>query len=650
LAPAREWRDFILGGLLLLLLCGVGYFPSLSGQWIWDDPDYVVNNPNLRGLSGLIRTWTDLQSLPQWYPVVHTTFWVEYQLAGLNPLIYRVNNLLLHAFAAVLLWRILRRLQVPGSYLAAVVFAVHPVHVESVAWITERKNTLTLFFYLLAAWFYLRSVHWLAGEPVRPSRREWMISGVLFVLALLSKTVTASFPAAMLLLHWWKQGSVRWSIVRPLIPFFVLGLLAGSITGWLERVHVGARGHEWVYGSGPVDEFVARSLIAGRAIWFYAGKIVWPSGLSFMYERWNPADRSLWSFALLFGAVLLPILAVLLRHRIGRGPACGLLFFGGTLLPALSFVNVYPHRYSFVADHFQHLASLGLIVLLAGWVGSACQRLRPLARIDLERATTVAVAIPLLLITRSYSAVYQDEGTVWEHTVRRVPNSWVAHTRLGVLAAGEGRTEDAIRYHEEALRLRPEAADPWYNIGSARMMQNRVPEARAAFHKALELSLPRTAVHVETLVALGKLALYRDSDLVAATRWLSDALQQHPYHAEANFHMGVLLDRQGQREQAIVCFRRAVQQAPEMAEAHEFLGSALARAQSYPEAAGHFQQVVRINPENANAWRSLGYCLVAMGKPREAQDAFLKVLRLVPGDPGASRGLDMINSRSQGLR
>ena len=233
------------GGLIVLLVF-LAYLPALRGGFIWDDDAYVTHNPTLHGLGGLQHMWFKVGAVPQYYPMVHTTFWLEYHLWGLNPVGYHLINMLLHGAAAILLWQVLLRLQIQGAWLAAVIFALHPVEVESVSWITERKNVLSAVFYFAAALAYLRFVA--LKEPGGPNRLRWywyLGALVLFTAALLSKTVTCTLPAALLLVCWWKKGRVQWGDIFPLLPFFALGVGLGLMTAWIEKYHVGAQGAAW---------------------------------------------------------------------------------------------------------------------------------------------------------------------------------------------------------------------------------------------------------------------------------------------------------------------------------------------------------------------------------------------------------------------
>jgi len=375
------------GALGLIVATLIAYAPALRAGFIWDDDAYVSENQTLRSGDGLRKIWFELGATPQYYPLVFTTFWAEYQIWEARPTGYHLINVLLHALSAVLLWRLLRLLGVPGAWIGAAVFALHPVNVESVAWISERKNVLSGMFYLSSALAYFHfDARLLSTDAGRA--RIYALSLFLFLCALLSKTVTATLPAALLLVIWWKRGRVRWRDFQRVLPFFVLGMVFGLVTAWTERIHVGATGASWNFG--PLD----RVLIAGRAVWFYASKLVWPNELTFIYPHWRIDSQIWWQF--LFPVAALALLAALwfLRGRIGRGPLVAALFFGGTLVPALGFFNVYPMRYSFVADHFQYLAGIGLITLAVAAGTSAIAKFDD----DRKRMTAIVAALVLLVL------------------------------------------------------------------------------------------------------------------------------------------------------------------------------------------------------------------------------------------------------------
>lgn len=511
--------DVVLAGLLLATC--LAYLPVFTAGFIWDDPDYVLNNPNLREPGGIARIWLEPRSSPQYYPVVFTSFWIEWQLWRDWAAGYHATNVVLHALGGFLLWRVLARLAVPGALLAAGLWTLHPVQVESVAWITERKNTLSALLYLAGGLALLRH-----ADLPSPRSLRWWGAFALFCLAVLSKSVTASLPAAVLLVRWWQGHPVRERATMRLLPFFVVGAVAGLHTSYLEREHVGAVGHEWQYADHAVGELLARVLIAGRAVVFYLGKLLWPLDLSFMYERWtvDPYDASQWVYPA--GVLLTLLLLWWSRPRLGRGPLVAALFFVGTLFPALGFFNVYPHRYSFVADHFQHLASAGVLTAVAASV----------SRPTLPRVArrTVSLVLPVVLGGLSFLQArdYESALVLWEATARRSPRAWVAWTNLGKLYADAGRVDDAILAHEVAWSLEQRVPDTWYNLAMVRARQGRFDEAREMLRRALELTGEKSVLRLDCLI---KLSMLEDQQgrRDEARRWIGQALQLAPTYEPA---------------------------------------------------------------------------------------------------------------------
>ena len=439
--------------LALFAIVVLAYLPALAAGFIWDDDSYVTDNPTLRSAGGLWQIWTDPAATPQYYPLVHTSFWVEAHVFGVGSATpFHLVNVLIQAASAVALWRLLARLNVPAAWLAAAVWAVHPVQVESVAWVTERKNVLSGLLYLMAALAYVGrlsvSPGLCPGFPIgrrNPGQSPGLMDGcwrwafALFVLAMLSKTTAASFPAAVLLVIYWKRGRLARRDVLPLLPFFAVGLAMGLFTAHLERTHVGASGPEFAFS--PAD----RVLIAGRAVWFYAAKLAVPWPLSFIYPRWTIDPRQPWQWAFPAGAVAMVATLWALRRRLGRGPLVAVLFFGGTLFPALGFANVLPMRYSFVADHFQYLACLGLIV---GTVAV------------LPRAASVAILVGCVALSFARCFAYADRVTLWTDTAVRNSRSWMVQANLAQALTEAKRPADAssaVRAELAAAPDQPEA-------------------------------------------------------------------------------------------------------------------------------------------------------------------------------------------------
>jgi Tfp pilus assembly protein PilF len=441
-SPSRR-----VGGAALLVITLFAYLPVLQAGFVWDDDAYVTENVTLRSFEGLRSIWLEPEVLPQYYPVVHSSFWAEYAMWGLDPAGYHLVNALLHALASILAWRVLARLSIPGAWLAAAIFALHPVHVESVAWVTERKNLLSGCFYLAAALAYFRfEVPRVQVAGASRSLAGYGAAIFFYLAALLSKSVTATLPAALLLLLWWRRGKLGLRSVLPLLPLFALGAALGLHTAWLEQTHVGARGAEWSLS------LVERFLVASRAVCFYLGKLAWPFELSFIYPRWqiDGAQASQYVYPLLCLAML--GLCWLGRRRFGWGPGVALLFFVGSLFPALGFLDVYPHRFSYVADHFQYLASLAPIALAAAGLHTLARRL-PLG---VARAAAGLLLALLAGLTWQQSLAYRDAETLWRDTLVQNPDSYLAHSHLGSTLMRRGESRQALAHYREALRVKPD--------------------------------------------------------------------------------------------------------------------------------------------------------------------------------------------------
>ena len=444
----------------LVALALLAHGPGIGNTYIWDDDAYVIENETLRTSQGLREIWLVPGAVPQYYPLVHTTFWIEYQLWKLDPVGYHVNNILLHAASCLLLFLLLKSLDLRGAWWVAALFAVHPVTVESVGWVTERKNVLSAVFFFAALLTWWRGV--ILADRSKPAWRPWAMGALtflLFVLALFSKTVACSMPAVVLVLLWWKRR-LHWQSAVALIPLFLIGLLLAWVTVRVEQLGVGATGAEWDFS------IVDRCLIAGRALWFYASKVLWPVPLIFIYPRWEIDAGQWWQY--LFPAAYLALLigTVIGSRWIGRGLACAAMLFAGTLLPALGFVNVYPFRYSFVADHFQYVSSIvpmALLVQLAYLLG---QRWKLPDRA--QQAAGVVILVICCGITWRHTQAFYNTETLWEDTLRKNPNAWIAHNNLGLIRMDqEGGIDQAIVHFRNALSLKPDHANASTNLGLA---------------------------------------------------------------------------------------------------------------------------------------------------------------------------------------
>ena len=615
-------RDWLLG-LLLVIATLLAYQPAWRGQPIWDDTAHLTPQ-DLRSLDGLARIWTEVGATQQYYPLTFTAFWVQHRLWGDSTLGYHLVNILLHCLSALLFLRILRQLEAPGAWLAAAIFALHPVHVESVAWMAQLKNTLSGVLYLGAVLAYL-------GFDRTRGKGRYALALGLFVLGLLSKTAIVTLPAAMLVIFWWKRGRLSWKQdALPLAPFFLAGLAAGLVTVWLEQSLYGARGAEFKF------VFLERCLVAGRAIWFHLSKLLWPAELLFIYPRWEVSQAAWQQY--LYPAAALVLVAGLwrLRHW-SRAPLAGLLCFIGTLFPTLGFFNVCTFRYSFVNDHHQYLACLGLIALVAAGATLA------VARRPFRGVLCLALLATLATLTWRQCRMYADFETLWRTTVAGNPRCYLAHTALGSVLFQQGRVDEAIAHYQQALDIRPDFAETHSDLGLALIQKGRVDDAIAHYEQALRAAPSHTEAHIN----LGN-ALVQKGQLDPAIAHYLTALAIQPRNGKIYSNIGNALFQQGKLDEAIDCLQRGLAILPAFADAHDLLGAVLLQKGQVDEAISHFQQALQYQPDLTSARKNLAAALVQRGRADEAIAQLSELLLANPNDSAAHCSLaGVLNSQGR---
>ena len=556
-APLSRFITFRDLGLMGVVLGAtfITYLPALGGEFIWNDSDYVTA-PALRSLAGLGAIWFRPGATEQYYPLLHSFFWLQCQVFGDQALGYHIVTLLLHSGAAILFALILRRLAVPGAWLAALLFALHPVHVESVAWITEQKNTLSLVCYLAAALVYL-------DYDATRRRRVYYAAFGLFVCSLLCKTVTATLPAALLVVFWWQRGRLEWRRdIRPLLAWLVAGAGAGLFSSWVEQHFLGAKGADFDL---PLLE---RGLVAGRAVFFYLQKVIWPFGLNFVYPRWTP-DAAVW-WQWLFPLGVIALAGVLWRHRDrSRAPLAAFLLFIGSLFPVLGFVNLYGGLYSFVWDHWQYLPDLGPLALIAAGLVGLWDRVAPAWR-PLGPVCAGGLVLSLGVLSQRHIPMFHDNETLYRTTFARNPEAWMAHFNLGgMLLKIPERESEAIAEFEAALRINPALPDAHYNLGTILAKNpDRLPEAIDHFEASLRIDPHNATVHYNYANLLARIPGHR-SDAIAHFR---EAVRLNPGLAEAHYNLGlVLLQEPEQLSEAVVQFEAALRIRPDFEFAREIV-------------------------------------------------------------------------------
>ena len=618
----------------------LAYWPALRGGLLWDDNAHITA-PHLRSLYGLWRIWFDLRSTQQYYPLLHSAFWLEHRFWGDAVLGYHLVNLAEHALSAYLVVLIVRRLGLRGAWLAGLIFALHPVCVEAVAWISEQKSTLSGVFYLASALTYLHF-----DRSRRPL--QYLAAFGLFCMALLSKTVTATLPAALLVVFWWQRGRLEWRRdVRPLLSWLALGAFAGLFTAWIEKNLVGAKGAEYHLS------LLQRVLLAGRIPFFYAAKVLWPSNLMFNYPHWQPDPGVLWQLVYPLALIVLALLLWRLRRR---GPLAALFLFCGTLFPVLGFLNVYPFRFSYVADHFQYLACLAIIV------PAACLLMTGAERVSSTKASALLLLFPAMLgvLTWRQSHMYRDAETLYRTTIARNPNSWMAHNNLAgtLLLKSEAEQDpsllpEALTEFETSLRLHPGDSPAQYNmarvhvdLGDAWLQKpGGAQQAIAEYRIALQIEPEYAQAHSNLGLVLAQMGRVKE----AITEYQT-ALRINPKLAETRNYLGVaLFGVPGRLSDAISEYEAALEIRPDYAEAHANLGIALAQAPGkLPQAILEFEEALRLQPNNAETHNDLGVCLThTAGRLADAVKEFQAALQIQPDYPEARKNLQDALSQLQ---
>jgi protein O-mannosyl-transferase len=587
----RDW----LWAALLLAATFLAYRPAWSGQPIWDD-DVYMTPPGHGSLEGLGQIWTRPGRTQQYYPLVHSVLWLESQLWGQSTLGHHLLNILLHGACALLFVQILRKLRIPGAWLAGGVFSLHPVMVESVAWIAELKNTLSGVLFLCAGLAYLE----FDGQR---GKKPYALALACFLLGLLAKSAILPFPAAMLVVFWWMRGRIAWKRdVVPLLPFFALGIASGVLTSWVERTFMGAHGS--AFGLGWID----RCLIAGRAVWFYLYKLLWPADLLLVYPRWR-IDAAAGLQYLLPSALLLTFALLWKLRTRSRAPLAVLLYFAGMLFPALGFFNINYFRHSFVADHFQYLAALGPIAVAAALLAKATGWLKDRFRRQTQLLLSGALLSVLFLLSWRQSGQYADAETLYRATLQGNGNCWMAHHNLGVLLKGTGRPDEAWAHFQQALNVDPNRAETHCNLADLLDDAGRTDEALARYQKALELDPQQASIHNN----LGVFLKSRGRANEALSHY-QRASELDPDFGDVQYNLGNLFQDMGRNDEALSHYRRALQLKSNPAGVHYSMGLLLAKMGRTDEAEAHYQKALAVDPNHVDAHNNLGILLASSGR------------------------------------
>jgi protein O-mannosyl-transferase len=621
----RETAQLRIQGILLFaLLAGastIAYLPAIQGGFIFDDEILLTHNNLVKAGDGLFRIWFTTEPIDYW-PITNTSFWIEWRLWGMNPTGYHVTNLFLHVADSLLVWLVLRRLRIPGAFLAGLLFAVHPVNVESVAWIAQRKNLLAMLFFLTAILLYLRSDNSLCrAESPRTSRMTavwYLLSLLAFLLAMLSKGSVAILPLILLFVIWWIRGRLGSRDFAKMLPFLVLGTILVLVNIWFQS-----------HGSGdPIRSasWAERLAGAGAVVWFYLYKALAPLNLMFNYPQWDIRTNQIRWWLPLFAMVAVTIFLGVFRQHVWRKPLLfAWAYFCIALLPVVGFVDVYFMKYSLVADHYQHIALVAVVALLAAFLTKMWSQATTFGR-PLVGSTTFLLVAALGLLTWQHSKVYASAIVLYSKAFEKNPRSWLAANNLGSELVQIGEPDDAIQYLRRAIELKPDYVQAYYNLGTALTVTGHYDEAVRNFRRALELQPD----YMPGRHNLG-LVLQRLGSLEEALAEFNATLPADDEVLQANFNVGNVLVKLGQPREAIAYYRNAIILQPELAQAHFNLANTLASLGETNEAIESYQQAIRFKTDYAEAHFNLANLFLNSGRPEEAVDRYLAALRAEPG-------------------
>ncbi len=603
--------------LLIAVLTCLAYLPSINGKFILDDDIYLTANKYIESPDGLYWFWFTNAPV-DFYPVSNTSLWVEWRLWGLNPTGYHVTNLLLHIASALLVWAVLRKLLVPGAFLAALLFAIHPVNVEAVAWISQRKDLLGTLFFLLAILWYVKADQSFYRGPQHSSNKplstppplfdKWYrLSLLAFMLAMLSKGTPATLPIVLLALAWWQRGKItRFDLWRS-APFFLVAVALALMNVWTQHRVLDAPVHA---------SFIERLLTAGAVVWFYLSTALAPIHLVFVYPLWRIQTHDLLWWLPLIAAVAVTLWLGWRNQARGgswsRSLFFGWILFGIALSPIMGFADVGFMRHSLVADHYQHIAIVALLALVAAawnvWHDRASPAVQPLAV-----GIAVAVVAMLTIFTWQQNRLYADPITLYRAALEENPTSWMIRNNLGSELNAVGQPQEAIQQCQEALRLKPGMAEAYYNIATAQKRLGQLEQAVENYRRAITLKPNYPDAYTDFGAVLGRLGR-----LPEAIEQFQKAISLDPNYVDAYSGLGQAYFELDRPQEAIEQFQVALRLQPKFAGAHLGLARVLAHEGRLQDAIEHYQQAIKLKPQLTEAYIRLAETYAQMHRPAEA--------------------------------
>lgn len=561
-------------GLAILITVFLAYLPVLNAGFIWDDDIFLTNNPLIHAENGLKRIWFSTEA-PDYFPLTSTTLWVEWRLWGMNATGYHITNVVLHCSSTLLIWFILKELNIPGAWAAALIFGIHPVNVESVAWITERKNTLPMLFYTTSILLFLRA-------ESSQSKKLYTLSLFSHLLALLGKTSVVTQPFVLLLTLWWKKRQIGKKELIKITPFLLLSIVLGFITLWFQYNR--AIDTEVVRSDG----LLSRLAVAGMAVWFYIYKALIPLNLSFVYPKWSVDTGALVTYLPVITLVLIFTLLIYKKESLARAPLFGLGYFLITLLPVLGFLDIYFMKYSLVTDHWQYFSIMGVITLM---VSTFAYYLRNKSRSYDKVSLLLLLLIFIICFTLTYMQcrIYRNTEVLWTDTVKKNPQSGLAYNNLGRIYELKGQFQAAISHYEKALALMPEDCVIPYNMGSV---------------------------------------LSRLKDYKKAKEYYKLSIGNNPEFALPYNNLGYIYLESGQYDRAEANFQKALSLKADYFEPIMNMAIINTFRKEYDKAIALYKRALILNPQNADLLHNYANTLFEAGKPEEASEYMKKAKQL----------------------
>jgi Tfp pilus assembly protein PilF len=581
-------RLWLQAGVIAAAILAI-YAPVLHGDWIGDDKTDITTNAIIQSPTGLSDIWFKPGSLEDYYPIKASVQWGQWHLWHMDTVGYHFTNIFLHLINALLVWRFLGKFRLKFAWLGGLLFAIHPVNVESVAWIAELKNTLSLPFFLLAM------IAWIDYDK-DGKQRNYLLSVAFFFITMLCKTSAMMFPFVILLYAWWGRGEINRRDLYASVPFFVISLVLGLATLWSETWYLQVHHQE---GHFVQLGWVSRFALAGLSLAFYLSKSICPVNLSFTYSRWIIEPPSVEQFLpwIIFCAAALWFWFE--RASWGKHALLGLGFFALQLTPVLGFVVASYMNVSWVMDHFLYLPIIGIIGLLMAGLEAIDKRALSRGHYYVMGVTAVIMGL-LTVSSRAYAAIFTDPITLCASVIEHNPDSRFAHRELGSELLQRGRIDEAIEQYQKALEIDSDLDKSHGDLGLALSIKGRLDEAISQFQKALELNPHMADVRNNLGIALSRKGQWNE-----AITQFQEVLKTNPTIADTYNNLGIALSNQGQLDQAMEQYQKALQINPNDSKFHYNLGNTLFKKGLWDEAIIQFQQVMRLDPSNTTAQSNL---------------------------------------------